>query len=150
VLLRTWIRIASIVLTVVAISQPALGQGGSSPEHDVLTAERQFNDARVARDIAALERLLVDDWTVTHGDGSIDTKAKYLADLKSRARTLEYVHDEGASVRFYGDTAVVAGLTDSKGQYNGQPSGGKLRFTRVYVRREGRWMMIVSHATRRP
>jgi hypothetical protein len=34
-------------------------------------------------------------------------------------------------------------------KYKGKPSGGALRFTRVYVKRDGRWLMIVSHATRR-
>ena len=46
-------------------------------------------------------------------------------------------------------TAVAAGVSDSKVEYKGKPSGGALRFTRVYVKRDGRWVMIVSHATRR-
>jgi uncharacterized protein DUF4440 len=142
------IEMGAIVLA--AVYAMPIQAAPTAAEREVLTAERQFNDARVRRDVATLERLLVADWTVTHGDGTMDTKAKYLADLRTGARTLDYVHDEGADVRFYGDTAVVAGLTESKGQYNGQPSGGKLRFTRVYVRRDGRWVMIVSHATRRP
>jgi ketosteroid isomerase-like protein len=48
-----------------------------------------------------------------------------------------------------GDTAVAAGLSDSKVEYKGKPSGGALRFTRVYMKRDGRWVMITSHATRR-
>ena len=46
-------------------------------------------------------------------------------------------------------TAIAAGVSDSKVEYKGRPSGGALRFTRVYVKRDGRWVMIVSHATRR-
>ena len=53
------------------------------------------------------------------------------------------------AVRIYGDTAVAAGLSDSKVAYKGKPSGGALRFTRVYIKRDGSWVMIASHATRR-
>ena len=53
------------------------------------------------------------------------------------------------TVRVYGDTAIAAGKSESKVTINGQPQGGSLRFTRVYVRRDGRWLMIATHATRR-
>ena len=52
-------------------------------------------------------------------------------------------------VRVYGDTAVAAGSSQSTVTLNGQPQGGALHFTRVYVKRNGAWKMIVSHATAR-
>ena len=112
--------------------------------------EKLWNESRVRADVAALDRLLADGWTVTHGDGTINTKAEYLADLKSGDRKFfADVKQDDFAVRIYGDTAVAAGLSDSKVAYKGKPSGGALRFTRVYVKRDGRWMMITSHATRR-
>jgi len=59
------------------------------------------------------------------------------------------VKEDALTVRVDGDTAIAAGLSDSKVTYKGKPSGGALRFTRVYARRDGRWVMIASHATRR-
>ena len=109
-----------------------------------------WNESRVRADVAALGALLDDGWTVTHGDGTINTKAEYLADLKSGARKFfADVKQDDFTVRVYGDTAVAAGLSDSKVEYKGKPSGGALRFTRVYMKRDGRWVMITSHATRR-
>ena len=44
-------------------------------------------NARAQADVrATLNRLLDAGWTVIHGDGTINTKAEYLADLKSGAR----------------------------------------------------------------
>src|SRR5438132_14104160 len=77
------------------------GQTPARAEQDVRAAERQFNDARVHADVAALARLLDEAWTITHGDGTIDTKAQYLSDLKSGARTFESVNEDEASVRTY-------------------------------------------------
>ena len=82
-------------------------------------------------------------------DLPMDKQKQYLADLRSGVRTFQSMNEDSFTIRFYGDTAVVAGLSDNKGTFKGQPSGGPLRFTRVYVKRDGTWKMIVSHATRR-
>ena len=125
------------------------GAGGAA-EQEIRAAEKLWNESRVRADVAALGALLDEAWTVTHGDGTINTKAEYLADLKSGARKFfADVKQDDFAVRIYGDTAVAAGLSDSKVEYKGKPSGGALRFTRVYAKRDGRWVMIASHATRR-
>jgi ketosteroid isomerase-like protein len=131
--------------------QVQASRSAEGDEHQQIHAmEKRFNDARARADIATLASMLSDDWTVVHGDGTINTKAEYLADLRSGARKFSGdVKEDEVTIRIHGDTAVVSGLSDSKVEYNGQPGGGPLRFTRVYVKRDGRWMMIVSHATRR-
>jgi acetamidase/formamidase/ketosteroid isomerase-like protein len=122
----------------------------SGAESEIRAMEKQWNEARVKADIATLDRILAPGWTVTHGDGTINTKAEYLADLKSGARTFSAdVKEDQLSVRIDGDTAIASGLSDSKVTYKGKPSGGPLRFTRVYVKRDGRWIMVATHATRR-
>jgi len=127
----------------------ASGSGGAA-EQEIRAAEKLWNESRVRADVAALGTLLDDAWTVTHGDGTINTKAEYLADLKSGARKFfADVKQDDFTVRVYGETAIAAGLSDSKVEYKGKPSGGALRFTRVYMKRDGRWVMITSHATRR-
>ena len=130
-----------------ANATPALAPLSDS-EEEVRQVEKQFNEARARADTVTLNKILADGWTITHGDGSSDTKEKYLSDLRSGARKFDYVTQDEFSVRFYGDTAIAAGFTDSKVSYNGQPQGGRLRFTRVYEKRHGAWQMIVSHATR--
>lgn len=139
---------------IVALATLALGAGGQngSPnvEREIRVMEHQWNDARAKADVAVLNRILIDDWTVTHGDGTTDSKARYLADLKSGARQFSgAVTEDDVTVRVYGDTAVVAGSSNSTVALNGQPQGGALHFTRVYIRRDGAWKMIVSQATRR-
>jgi ketosteroid isomerase-like protein len=130
---------------------PAWAQRGKGDaEAQVLAVERQWNDARAHADVATLERILVDDWTVTHANGTTDSKATYLRDLKSGARTFTGgVAERDLVVRFFGDTAIVAGSSESTVTLNGQPQGGSLHFTRVYVKRDGAWKMAVTQATTR-
>jgi ketosteroid isomerase-like protein len=141
----------SPLFAVVALIMPALAeQGGSGVEQEIHAMEQQWNDARARADIATLDRILVDDWTVTHANGTTDTKSTYLADLKSGARKFAGpITEDEVSVRVYGDTAVAAGSSQSSVTLNGQRQGGALHFTRVYVKRSGAWKMIVSHATQR-
>jgi ketosteroid isomerase-like protein len=133
-------------LAISASAQTAM----SGPASAVLAVEKQWNDARAHADVAALERILFDDWTVTHANGTTDTKATYLRDLKSGARKFAGdVTERDVTVRFYGDTAVVAGSSDSTVTLNGQAQGGSLHFTRVYVKAGGEWKMAVTQATTR-
>ena len=124
--------------------------GASTPEQEIRALETQWNEARAHADVATLDRILVDDWTVTHANGTTDTKAKYLADLRSGARKFSgAVTVSDFVVRVYGDTAVASGSSDSTVTLNGQAQGGKLHFTRVYVKRNGAWKMVVTQATQR-
>ena len=136
---------------VLALAGSAFAQPASpAVQKEIRALEVQWNDARAHADVAALGRMLADGWTVVHGDGTVNTKAEYLADLKSGARKFDGVVEiSDFSVRVYGNTAIAAGKSESKVTINGQPQGGSLRFTRVYVKRDGRWIMVASHATRR-
>ena len=145
-------RTLLLVLTALGVLAPARAHEPpvTAAEREVRAMEKQWNDARVHADIDTLNRILSADWTITHADGTINTKAEYLADLKSGARKFSAdVREDELTVRVYDDTAVAAGVSESKGSYKGRPFGGLLRFTRVYVKRNGRWVMVVSHATRR-
>lgn len=143
-------RLPRIAVLILLASRVAAGQTSTTVAQQIHAMEEQWNTARVHADIATLTRILADDWTVTHGDGTTDTKAKYLADLKSGARKFAgAVSERDVTIRAYGDTAVASGSSDSTVTLNGQAQGGALHFTRVYVKREGAWKMVVSQATRR-
>src|SRR5262245_38338359 len=99
-------RLSTTIAVLALVTAVAAAQSAKSVDAEIHALEKQWNDARVHADVATLDRLLVDDWTVTHGDGTTDTKAKYLADLKSGAR--KFTGDVAVSdlvVRVYGDTA---------------------------------------------
>jgi quercetin dioxygenase-like cupin family protein/ketosteroid isomerase-like protein len=143
--------------TVFELKEAAAGAGsGGAPANEeagVRAVERLWNDARAKADVATLDRILVDEWTVTHANGTTDSKARYLADLKSGTRKFTgTVEEKDVVVRFYGnggDTAIVTGSSDSTVALNGQAQGGALHFTRVFVKRNGSWVMVVTQATTR-
>jgi hypothetical protein len=89
--------------------------------------------------------MLDDTWRVTHIDGQVLTKAEVLgmvfAGTQPPAKESKV---EDVDVRVYGDAAVVTGKT------TWTPWDGAtivLRFTDMAVKRNGRWVIVASHAT---
>jgi len=75
-------------------------------------------------------------------------RARFLEVIKSGVLTHEMMESEDVHVRVYGDSAVVTGLTRTKGKFMGQDFSTQERATDVFVKRDGRWQGVLSHLTR--
>src|SRR3954466_16265519 len=105
---------SSFVVIVLLVVCPALARAAGA-EQEIRAMEKLWNESRVRADVAALDRLLDARWTVTHGDGTINTKAEYLADLKSGDRKFfADLKQDDFSVRVYGIYALSPGFSLSK------------------------------------
>lgn len=82
--------------------------------------------------------------------GQIRTKADNLRELGSGALKLTSVKYDSLSVRIYGDVAVLQGVADNMGTFRGFPFAGKLRYTRIFVKRDGRWQAVAMQHTMMP
>jgi uncharacterized protein (TIGR02246 family) len=91
--------------------------------------------------------LLADDWSVTHIDAQVISKREALAMCRT-GPTVSATVDQ-LTVRAYGDTAIVTGRTQAN-VTDDTPKAVTLRFTDVFVRRDGHWLVVASHATRVP
>ena len=115
---------------------------------ELLALDATWNELRMKPDVAGLDRLLADDWMLTHSDGRVQYKADYLDELRTSARRNSGIGNEDVRARRYGDTVVVTGTSVQSGISNGKPWHGRFRFTRVWVLREDRWQMVASHSSR--
>ena len=120
----------------------------STVEEEVRELDGHRFDVLVRQDFDELERILADDLTYTHSIGWLESKDEYLATVRSRLvyRAIETTEDVNA--RVYGDTAVTTGRATMKVVSADQPTGLDVRFTCVYVKRNGRWQLVAWHATR--
>ncbi|MBF6023836.1 nuclear transport factor 2 family protein [Lysobacter niastensis] len=119
-------------------------------EDELLATDASWNTLRLSADVAGLDRLLADDWLLTHSDGKVQARAEYLEELSTRSRRNQAIGNEDVRLRRYGDTAVVTGTSVQSAVSNGQPWQGRFRFTRVWVQRDGHWVMVASHSSRIP
>jgi ketosteroid isomerase-like protein len=101
-----------------------------------------------ARDRATIERLIAPDWSVTHIEGQRLTRADVFQMMfGSEVTQSEPSTVDEVDVRVFGDAAVVTGRTHARGTQAGVPYDITLRFTDVFVRRDGQWQAVASHAT---
>jgi ketosteroid isomerase-like protein len=101
-------------------------------------------------DVAALDKLLGDDLTYTHGDARVIDKSAFIADFKTGAFKYVMIQPNEMKVRVFGDVAVVTGGAAMQVVNNGVPATIKIRYTDVHVRRSGAWQMVAWEATRLP
>jgi ketosteroid isomerase-like protein len=119
-------------------------------EQEIRQRETRRFEAIVRGDVAALDDILSDDLTYTHATGVHETKAEFIAKLKSGQLKYESLTPEELRVRVYGPTGVVTGVARVRVQVKGELLSFQLRFTDVYVKKGDRWQMVAWHATRLP
>jgi ketosteroid isomerase-like protein len=109
--------------------------------------EEQLAASWVAGDHTYHERVLAEDWRVIDPTGNILTKADVLGEAFSGERKITKGKIDQVNVRDFGDWAVVTGRTQMAGTYQGQKMDVTLRFTDIFVRRDGEWKCIASQGT---
>ena len=117
-------------------------------QEELLTFEREFTRAVAANDVAAIGRFVADDWVIVDADGGVIDRSRFLNVIESGALSHESMESADFEVRLHGDTAVVTGITTSRGQFMGQAFTTRERATDVLARLDGRWLCVFSQLTR--
>jgi ketosteroid isomerase-like protein len=113
----------------------------------VLKAESEQRAAYLRGDVAATERLVADEFILTI-PGGIGSKATLITFLKETPvdPTLTLTAED-TEVRVNGDTAVVVGRRVERRRRpdNNQEGTAYARYTRTYIKRQGRWQLLAEH-----
>jgi len=121
---------------------------GSRDVEIISDIEQQLAKAWVNRDRATIDAILAPDWSVTDVAGRVLTKQQVMQEsFDSADRRIEAMAIDDVKVRTFGDTAVATGRTRATGSYRGTSQSVVLRFTDVFVRRDGRWQAVASHGS---
>jgi uncharacterized protein (TIGR02246 family) len=154
-------RMLAVAALTMAASSLALGQltgkkanysnqKSDGVEQAVMQLEEDLRAAIAKGDTKAYARIVSDDYVFTNQDAVVRTKAQMVSAYDSGSIKYESVKFDEIKVHAYGDTAVVTGRQTLKGQDNGKDISGKFRYTRVYVKRPGRWQLVATQTTRIP
>jgi ketosteroid isomerase-like protein len=129
----------------------AQGKAGvATPEDSVRVLETARARALLEADTTALSRLVADEFVEVSRFGQLRTKADNIREIGSGDLKLTTVKYDSLTVRIYGEVAILRGIADNTGTFHGFPFAGKLRYTRVFVRRDGRWQAVAMQHTMLP
>jgi ketosteroid isomerase-like protein len=120
----------------------------STMKEELLKLEQEFALAVANNDADAIDGFLADDWIIVEPDGGIIDKARFLEVIKSGALSHETMQSDDIGVRLYGNTAVVTGLSTSKGKFMGQDFTSHERATDIFVKQNDRWLCVFTQLTR--
>ncbi|HXP69969.1 MAG TPA: nuclear transport factor 2 family protein [Candidatus Dormibacteraeota bacterium] len=117
-------------------------------EQEIRKLNAQEVAAFLQNDPKSMARLWSDDFVVTNPLNKFVTKQQVLGMVESGFLVITSYDRQIEYVRFYGDTAIVAGNETVK--WGGRmPNAGKtehLRFTAVWMKQAGRWQEVARHA----
>ena len=119
-----------------------------SDQQHLIALERGWNEAFYRKDAAFIENILADEFTATYDDGSRGDKAKELALVVEFNQQVESAIQDEFAVKVYRDTAVVLFTLRMVGIKQGQRTDLILRYTDVWVMRDGRWQCVSTQSTR--
>jgi ketosteroid isomerase-like protein len=114
----------------------------------VLALEEEWRKAQLTGDIAAMDRLLSDDFVGITAFGQVNTKAQQLARTRNHDVVLSRLDLYDVKVKLIGKIAIVTSRAEVTGINDGVPISGTFRYTRVYQRfPTGVWKITSFEAT---
>src|SRR6202008_4953647 len=114
-------------------------------EQAIRQLDQERIQAQIGADRMALDRIYADDFIGVGPSGTVRTKSQVISDFTSGDLKFQSITTDDVQVRVYGNTAVETGRSTMIGQDKGQTVPRDTRFTRVWVKEQGRWRLVANH-----
>lgn len=139
--------LVAIPILAFALTQKPVRDREVADIKELTNLEIVWNDAHVRGDAAALDRIWADDLVVTVPDMPVMNKEESLAMWHSGKMKFHSYKTSDLRIRVYGDAAVVTGQLERRRTNSLQKFEDDWRFTKVYVRRAGKWLVVAWHGS---
>jgi hypothetical protein len=131
----------AVVLSVLVFGQVTNKKSSSKAEEEIMKIEDQWVQSRATKDPTVSKELLADDYLGANLTGQAQTKQQFIDGVTAGTFTGK-AEMMDRKVRIYGDTAVSTGFV------TGVAGADKVRYIRVYVKRNNKWRLVASQGTR--
>jgi hypothetical protein len=140
--------IPAILALVLASGASAQAKAANDPQ-ELINMEAAWAKASVARDAAALSRIVASDWHGQNHQGKYYDRAAMIHEIVAGDEKLSSMANHDLHVRFLGaDHAVVQGMDDESGVTKGKTVHEVYSWTDVYEKRNGHWVAVASQNTK--
>ncbi len=121
----------------------------SSTEKQILETELKRFHAMSVCDTVLLENLLDADLIYLHSNGHEENKRQHLSAIATKTIVYQTMQREpNPRLRRYGKIALINGLVNVSGLYQGNPFSVKLRYVAVYRKRNSGWRLLNWQSTK--
>jgi ketosteroid isomerase-like protein len=130
---------------------PAQTDVEAATKSKIIALEQLWNQAYKSGDTKALDKILDNAIVLVNDDGSIQTKAEFLASVKSSisqpSAQQQQVSPESFSVHVHGTVAIATGIMRVKGTEGGKAYTRHERFVDTWLYKNGTWVCVGTDAT---
>ena len=125
---------------------PPVSNGGQSrAEAEVRQLLKDLSPVPGSKpDAKELERLYADEFTAINANGQVLNKAQTIAGRVSGRSSAQLYEVDEVTIQIYGDTAIAKTST----RIEANPLSGRYRHLRVFIKRDGRWQIVVTQITK--
>jgi ketosteroid isomerase-like protein len=141
------LTLCAALLVIAAAFRGAAQSAISDEAGRVLGLENAWGHAIESKDTKALDQLLAPTFLAVEIDGSVSSKAEFLAGIKAPEYQPSQAVNEQINVQVYGNSAVVVGIFRVKGVEKGKPYVHRERFIDTWIKHEQSWQCVASSAT---
>ena len=147
-----------LAITIVVLFAAAIASGqqqgekrdqSAAVEQTIRKLDNERIQAQIHGDASALERIYADDFIGVGPSGTVRTKPQVIADFTSGDLRFQSITTDDVQVRVYGNAAVETGRSTMDGQDKGKTVPRDTRFTRVWIKQQGRWRLVANHYSSR-
>ena len=139
-----------------SISFAAFAQ--SKDEQEILKIHKGLDEAFMKKDITAFERVFADDYVTSSPSGKMTNRAETLEDIRKEMASTSYkvltAVSDNLKAKVSGNMGFVTGnwssTTVSNNDATAEPHKDTGRYTGVYEKRGGKWLLVADHWSEAP
>jgi hypothetical protein len=138
------------VVFLAALTFPSVIHGqvaDDSVVRQLINLKDRLHKAERERNTDFLQQVFAADFVAGTSQGDVLNKAQLLARVKSPDHSYDELHSDDVQVRVYGNVAIMTDHTTIKGTDKGRSFGGDFRFVRIFVKKHGKWQVVLSQGT---
>ncbi|MFL5638646.1 MAG: nuclear transport factor 2 family protein [Gemmatimonadaceae bacterium] len=117
-------------------------------ESEIRMAERQRFEAMMKRDVAALDTLLDDELIYIQPGVDVQSRSEFIDGIKKQKVVYDSIAPRDVRVRIHLGIALVTGKSQMRVRSRAGVSTYGVRFTEIYIRRAGQWLLAAWGASR--
>lgn len=112
---------------------------------EVKRLDKEITVATWTGDAVWFEENVADEYVLVTPTGGTRTKRDVVRELATPGMQMEPYEPREVTLRMYGDAAVITGRVLQRYVLGGIRFANDLRYTNVYVKKKGRWLLVSGH-----
>ncbi len=134
-------------LPLIVVAVLLAGAAHADALDEIRRLDNEITVATWTGDAVWFEENLAEDYVLITPGGSMRNKRDVIRELATPGLKMEPYEPREVSVRLYGDAAVVTGRMLQRFTLGNVRYANDLRYTDVYVRRKGKWLLVSGHTS---